>query len=202
MLSLLKIGSVTADSASNNLAAFKNEIQEDITYLEAMDLETQAVEIELMDEDSNEEDELTKELPLDFENTEEESTGTEKIAEALKILGSTKINRVSCNAHLIQLALKDCMTQSEEVKLLEKRLNSVVAFFRKSPFWYSKLKKKTGVGLIQPCITRWNSFFYALKRICGPDRVIFSKKLKHSRVFKSIRECLFFYYCSRSLCRN
>lgn len=72
--------------------------------------------------------------------------------------------RNSCLAHLLQLAIKDALNEPR-VAALVKKVNALVKWFHKSNKFYTELRKLTGLGLIKPCDTRWNSFYHCLKRL-------------------------------------
>jgi len=112
-----------------------------------------------------------EELVLDEDNIEESSSAEAALEEM-----DTGLNRNPCLAHLLQLAIKDAIRESEPVTDLIKRANSIVNFFTKSNHYYTKLKEINGnMSLIKPCTTRWNSQFHCLKRIIsqGKNKVCF-----------------------------
>jgi len=75
------------------------------------------------------------------------------------------IQRNSCLAHLLQLAIKDALKQSF-VADMAKKVNHIITWFHKSNIHYTKLKLLTKIGLKKPCETRWNSFYHCLSRLC------------------------------------
>ncbi len=73
-------------------------------------------------------------------------------------------SRNSCLAHLLQLAIKDALNQ-EEVASIIKKVNAIITWFHKSNKYYTALRELSGLALVKPCETRWNSTYHCLKRL-------------------------------------
>ena len=88
------------------------------------------------------------------------------VADHVEERESTELRRNPCLAHLLQLAIKDAIKASSLVTAIVTRINKIVRFFHKSTFFYSELKAINGnLGLLKPCITRWNAQFACINRI-------------------------------------
>lgn len=72
--------------------------------------------------------------------------------------------RNSCLAHLLQLAIKDAMSHKEDSAFV-KKVNSIVTWFHKTNKYYTSLREASGLALVKPCDTRWNSTYHCLKRL-------------------------------------
>lgn len=146
---ILQVGTVTADNASNVLAAFKIakidvDNNEDLIYED---------ELEISDNEEYGDSDLE-----DFDNTAEETV--------LQVDMTTERN--GC---LLQLAIKDAFSECEFASQLLRKVNQVVNYFHRSNFWYTRLRETVGdLSLLKPCTTRWNSQFHCLKRIFGENR--------------------------------
>ncbi|XP_035713793.1 uncharacterized protein LOC118438118 [Folsomia candida] len=135
----IKISTITADNASNILSAFK-----------------------IKDIDVDEDDENSQWFHQPDEENEDES-----LPNVQNCGFPSALPRNSCLAHLLQLAIRDAISENDFVVSLIKDVNGIVRFFHKSTHYYSKLKKINGdLSLIKPCTTRWNSQYHCLKRIC------------------------------------
>lgn len=107
--------------------------------------------------------------------------------------------RNSCLAHLLQLAVKDALSSSEYVTKMVDRTNSVVTFFHRSSHYNAKLLEETGgLGLVKPCVTRWNSQYHCMKRmlVAKEGRVSYTTGVTHptrgwERLERSLTICNF-----------
>lgn len=73
-------------------------------------------------------------------------------------------SRNSCLAHLLQLGIKDALAQTEIAAII-KKVNAIVTWFHKSNKHYTALRELTGLALVKPCDTRWNSSYHCMKRL-------------------------------------
>lgn len=73
-------------------------------------------------------------------------------------------SRNSCLAHLLQLGIKDALAQTEIAAII-KKVNAIVTWFHKSNKYYTALRDLTGLALVKPCDTRWNSSYHCMKRL-------------------------------------
>lgn len=71
--------------------------------------------------------------------------------------------RNSCLAHLLQLGINDAL-KYPQIAAFIKKVNTIVKWFHKSNKFHTELKELSGLGLIKPCDTRWNSLYHCLKR--------------------------------------
>jgi len=158
-----QIDSVTADNASNCIAAF--QVLENPSEGEVF--------LDLNDEEENVDEDL---------EIQPDSVTDDIVAQLLP--GNAIQN--SCLAHLLQLAIKDAIKASPIVRDVTTRINTIVSYFNKSPSRCSQLTELTdGLKLIKPIAIRWNSLHNALHRLM---RVINKDKVKRQRV-RNIHEC-------------
>jgi len=159
------LASVTADNASNVLAAF------DVVPTSSKE----------QSELSDGEDEWEWEFDLD--SSIDENDGFD-----LNQLCPKNSYRNSCLAHLMQLAIKDAIRSSELVKGVTAKLSSIVSYFNNSPKRHTELMNLTGgLKLIKPCATRWNSLhnsMHRVMRVVSKDDEEVKKKEK-----RNIHEC-------------
>lgn len=102
--------------------------------------------------------------------SEEENDITDTLAAAMTDADVRRIPRYSCLAHLLQLAVKDAINASTLVVDIMETTSKIVAFFHKSNHYYSQLKALSGqLGLLKPCVTRWNSTYYCLERVAREE---------------------------------
>lgn len=131
------MGTVTADNASNVLAAFK------ISNLDVDHVTSLTVE----DDGDEEPPEImldTEECDINPDNTDSEwgdLQGDHQDDEETIQMDST-IERNGCLSHLLQLAVKDAFSECTLATELIQKVNRVVNFFHKSNFWYNQLKEK------------------------------------------------------------
>jgi len=101
----------------------------------------------------------------------------------------TNAHRNSCLAHLLQLAIKDAIQSSELVKEVTAKVNSIVSYFNKSPQRHVELMKLTsGLRMIKPVATRWNSLHNSMHRMRRVVNKEVKKKQKHSRMLLTKRK--------------
>ncbi len=146
-LSPHELGLNITDSASNMIKAFKliNEIAAEEAYNIDDDFEEELGALEPEEAFA----ECLEEL-LDSENTDDLPDDE---------LDSIIQNRAACNAHLLQLCLKDAFKApgAEPTNKLLKDSNRIIKWYRKASYWHQRLVEKTKKSLKQSVPVRWNS---------------------------------------------
>ena len=127
------------------------------------------------DDNPYEEDDLDAEDELNlinlFNEFNNEATQLEEAMKDIEDWTDFPLKRNACLPHLLQLAIKDAINSSCKVASVIKHVNDIVSFFSKSHKSYNILRKKiSGLSLVKPCTTRWNSVYHSLKRIVDPKR--------------------------------
>ena len=163
------------------VAAFRDPVEEDATlYAETQAKIQQMMNTPIIENEESEDEERIDEDVWRWESQRSQQSqddlndgdDCEELAMATVITTIVKESlRNPCLAHLLHLAVKDTLTISKLSTKIYTKINNIITFFRTRNHYYSLLKNKTGkLGLIRPCVTRWNSFYYALKRIISPTR--------------------------------
>lgn len=164
------MGVVKGDNASNIISAFAELCAEEDEHVdEVIDEEPESdcdseswiedVGTELLDDDEVEEE-------LHFDETLAGQINVDSFLESLNNEFSKKPTFSCCFAHLLQLAANDSIKQSTIASHVVRRVNAIISFFRKTNYWYDKLKSKgKGLCLIKPGTTRWSSTYHAMNRI-------------------------------------
>jgi len=157
---ILKIGWIMADNAAENVKAFNledfqednearydNETDEELEDIESSDNETT---------DNNDSSNIATTLgdPENYDN----------VMDGMENWSNSSFERLGCNAHAIQLVLKEVVSKNKLSKEIVDCILSTVKFFHQSPRYHQKLVEKTKLAVITPGTTRWNSTVFALQR--------------------------------------
>lgn len=152
------VGYVMADNAANITKAFSGP---DPLLPE---LYTDTISVLHSDKNSTEDDDCSESEWLGDGQEEEFEDATNdqyEISATIRL----KWERLGCCAHLLQLAVNAALKADEEAFELSRAISTVVQVFRRSPFWTEQLKSRCRKTLLQPCITRWNSFLHVAERL-------------------------------------
>jgi hypothetical protein len=162
----IQLGYITTDGASNMVSAFK--YWDDIYSLDK--------ESEINDDNDNPtmeptvDDQESDESDIENETDDEQIFDEEIRCPGVEIVGER--HRIHCFAHALQLVVKDAFSNCNEAKKILESVRKIVEFFFRSNHWRIRLKTLIGKDLIQPAATRWNIYYYVLKRLSEARLII------------------------------